>query len=294
MRSSRKLPIRDLAALFNGISSLDPAVPTTFAGRRTSPAAVLVGVYASIAFLPIVIAQGALIRWRLPALPAARPPHQGLVPGEEPSIRILAIGESTIAGVGLRHGNETVAARTAHFLSAKTHRAVVWRAVGLSGATASDGLRRLLPRIGHEPADLVIIAFSVNDVINYRSPAAFADDMAALITATRMRVGDAAVVIAGIAPIFSFPALPWPLRTILGWRSAALQLAANRLERDLPRVVVERFAAPMAPDLFAEDGFHPNVQAHELWGEEIAALALPLLEPELSSKHRRRRALAPH
>jgi lysophospholipase L1-like esterase len=29
--------------------------------------------------------------------------------------------------------------------------------------------------------------------------------------------------------------------------------------------------------LFASDGFHPNLKAHALWGERIAALALPLI-----------------
>jgi lysophospholipase L1-like esterase len=192
-------------------------------------------------------------------------------------MRILAIGESTIAGVGLTRGDETVAATTARSLGSRTGRSVEWRAVGLAGATASDGLRRLLPRIAPEPADLLIVAFSVNDVITYRSPRDFANDLLALVIAARARVGNAAVVIGGVAPIFSFPALPWPLRTILGWRSAALQLAANRLERDLPRVVVERFSAPLEPDLFAIDGFHPKVRAHSLWVEEIATLAMQLL-----------------
>jgi lysophospholipase L1-like esterase len=80
-----------------------------------------------------------------------------------------------------------------------------------------------------------------------------------------------------VAPIASFPALPWPLRTVLGWRSAALQAAADRLGGRLPRLVVERFEAPLASDLFASDGFHPNLKAHTLWGERIAALALPLI-----------------
>jgi lysophospholipase L1-like esterase len=153
---------------------------------------------------------------------------------------------------------------------------VEWRAEGLSGATAGIGLAQLVPRIQPEPADLIILAFSVNDVIAYRSPVAFANDLLSLVAATRDRVGDAAVVIAGVAPISLFPALPWPLRTILGWRSAALQAAANRLET-LPRLRVERFSRPVEPDMFAVDGFHPNVHAHALWGEEIAALAMPLL-----------------
>src|SRR5882762_1413215 len=96
----------------------------------------------------------------------------------------------------------------------------------------------------------------------------------------RRRVGNAAVVVGGVAPLNYFPALPWPLRHILDWRSAALQAAADRLTERLPRLVVERFSAPLGPDLFASDGFHPNLQAHTLWGEEIAALALPLVEAQ--------------
>jgi hypothetical protein len=41
---------------------------------------------------------------------------------------------------------------------------------------------------------------------------------------------------------------------------------------------VQRFPAQLQSDLFAIDGFHPNAKAHVRWGEEIAALALPLLE----------------
>jgi len=84
-------------------------------------------------------------------------------------------------------------------------------------------------------------------------------------------------VIGGVAPLTAFPALPWPLRSILGWRSTALQAAADRLADRLPRVVVERFSAPLSADLFAPDGFHPNSRAHSIWGEKIAALALPLV-----------------
>ena len=179
-------------------------------------------------------------------------------------------------------------------LTRMTGRASIWRAYGLSGATVRDALSRLLPRVAPEPADLLIIAFGVNDTTGYRSPSSFADDLARLAGAARDRVGQAAVVIGGVAPLASFPALPWLLRTALGWRSAALQAAADRLAGRLPRLVVERFEAPFAPDLFASDGFHPNLKAHTLWGERIAALALPLIgnstratAPAGSAGHRR-------
>ena len=256
------------------IPSLDRQVE--FLGATASRAAIAARLFGSFVLLPLVIAQGAATRRRVPCLPPARPPHRGLVPGEGKSIRLLAIGESTVCGIGLASGDESVAATTARALAHLTGRPIAWRAEGLSGATVSDARGQLLPRIAPEPADLIVVAFGVNDATAYRSPATFADDLAELVTAARRHVGDAAVVVGGVAPLNCFPALPWPLRHILGWRSAALQAAADRLTERLPRLVVERISA-LEPDLFASDGFHPNRRAHVIWGEHIAELALPLI-----------------
>src|SRR5262249_56557033 len=100
---------------------------------------------------------------------------------------------------------------------------------------------------------------------------------AALVGAACSQVAVAGIVVGGVAPLRFCPALPLPLRTILGWRCAALQAAAEGLGKRLPRLVVERFSSLFVPELFASDGFHPNARAHALWGEEVAALALPLL-----------------
>jgi lysophospholipase L1-like esterase len=258
----------------SGLSIVRQDRRATLAGPTR--AAITAGLFGSRILLPLVMAQGAATRRRVPCLPPARPPHHGLVTGVGKPIRLLAIGESTVCGVGLARGDESVAATTARALRRLTGRPVAWRAEGLSGATVSVARRQLLGRIGSEPADLLVVAFGVNDATAYRSPAAFADDLVELVTAARNRVGDAAVVVAGVAPLNCFPAVPWPLRNILGWRSAALQAAADGLTERLPRLVVERISA-LEPDLFACDGFHPNRQAHAMWGEEIAELALPLV-----------------
>ena len=247
-----------------------------FLGAIASRAAIAAGLFGSFVLLPLVIAQGVATRRRVSCLPPATPPYHGLMPGAGKTIRLLAIGESTVCGIGLASGDQSVAATTARALARLTGRPIAWRAEGLSGATVSDARKQLLPRIAPEPADLIIVAFGVNDATAYRSPATFADDLAELVIAARRRVGDAAVVVGGVAPLNCFPALPSPLRHILGWRSAALQAAADRLTERLPRLVVERISA-LEPDLFACDGFHPNRRAHTIWGEEIAALALPFV-----------------
>ncbi|MPZ37016.1 MAG: SGNH/GDSL hydrolase family protein [Rhizobiales bacterium] len=251
--------------------------PTVFPGVKASRVAIAAGLFGSLVLLPLAMAQGAATRRRVPCLPAAEPPHHGQVPGVGPAIRLLAIGESTVCGIGLARGDDTVAATAARALARLTGRAIAWRAEGISGATVRDAHEQLLSRIVPEPVDLLVVAFGVNDAKAYRSPAAFADDLAELVTAARSRVGDAAVIVGGVAPLECFPALPWPLRSILGWRSAALQAAADRLAERLPRLVVERISA-LEPDLFSCDGFHPNRRAHAIWGDEIAALALPFVE----------------
>ena len=247
------------------------------APRQVSRSTVVTGLVGSLALSPLAWAQGSATRRRVQRLPAANPPHDGKVPGAGDPIRVIGIGESSVSGVGLSRGDETVTAVTARALARHTGRPAAWRACGLSGATVRDALQRLVPSIAPEPADLMIVAFGVNDATSYRSPSAFADDLTELVTTARDRVGDAAVVIGGVAPLLAFPALPWPLRSILGWRSTALQAAADRLADRLPRLVVERFSAPLSADLFAPDGVHPNSRAHSIWGEKIAALALPLV-----------------
>jgi lysophospholipase L1-like esterase len=269
-QSKRSMPALGRQAAFQA------ARQVTFLGTIASRAAIAAGLFGSFVLLPLVIAQGNATRRRVPCLPPAGPPHHGLVPGAGKPIRLLAIGESTVCGVGLACGDETVAATTARALARLTGRPVAWRAEGISGATVSDARKQLLPRLPPEPADLIVVAFGVNDTKAYHSPATFAEDLAALVTAARGRVGDAPVVVGGVAPFNCFPALPWPLRNILGWRSAALQAAADRLTERLPRLVVERIST-LEPDLFAYDGFHPNRRAHAIWGEEIAALALPFV-----------------
>jgi lysophospholipase L1-like esterase len=242
-----------------------------------SRAALSAGLFGSLALLPLVMIQGAATRRRVPRLPPAQPPHHGLIAGKGAPMRLLVVGESPVAGVGIERGDDTVTAATARELARLTGKAIAWRAAGLSGATVREAVAAIVPRIAPEPADVIVIAFGVNDTKGYRAPRAFADDLDALVSAVRARVGEAPVVIAGVPSFSSIPAFPWALRNILDWRATALQAAAERLTERIPRLVVQRFSGPFGPETFCPDGFHPSVRAHDVWGQMLAALALPLL-----------------
>jgi lysophospholipase L1-like esterase len=126
-----------------------------FFGEMT--VATAIGLLGSVAFLPLVALQGAATRRRVPCLPPVKTPCRGLVPGQGVTLRMLAMGESTVAGVGLAHGDETMAAATARAVARRTGRPVAWQAYGLSGATVREAAQRLLPGIAAEPADLLVI-----------------------------------------------------------------------------------------------------------------------------------------
>src|SRR4029077_15012753 len=185
------------------IPAFDPQ--RAFPGAAPLRAAIAARLVGSFGLLPLVIAQAAAPRRRVPRLPPARPPHHGLVPGMGKPIRLLAVGESTVCGVGLTSGEESVAATTARALARLTGRPVAWRAEGLSCATGTDPREQLLSRISPDPADLMLVAFGVTDATAYRSPATFADDLAELVTAVRTRVWAAAAAVGGVAPLNSSP-----------------------------------------------------------------------------------------
>ncbi len=92
---------------------------------------------ASLALAPLLLAQGLLTQRRVPRLPGAAGPAFGRVEGREPMLRLLALGESTVAGVGAPTHAEALAGQLAQALAAHGGRAVGWRAAGQIGATAA-------------------------------------------------------------------------------------------------------------------------------------------------------------
>ena len=76
-------------------------------------------------------------------------------------ITILALGDSLTAGYGLGPGS-SFAAKLEQALRDEDRNVRVVNG-GVSGDTASDGLRRLGPLLRHEPA-LVIVEFGANDI----------------------------------------------------------------------------------------------------------------------------------
>lgn len=231
----------------------------------------------SLAFAPLapwLLLQGLRVRRDTPRLDPASGPAAGTCAGPLKSrpLRLLAIGESTVAGVGATHHREALTGQFARQMANLTGRRVAWVACGLSGASVATAHTVLLPQVAAEPADLLLVVFGVNDVLEHTRPARYARGLQALIEKLRERVGNAPVLIAAAPPMERFPSLPRPLNAYLGARAALLNAATRRLA--VGRAAQVAPLVGIEPALFATDGFHPSAAGYAVWAEALARAAL--------------------
>ena len=122
----------------------------------------------------------------------------GMRAGVGAPIRVLAIGESTVSGIGVSCGDETVTAVTARALGATDRRPIDWRAHGFPERPPGTDSRAAAAH-RPEPMDILVVALaSTSDGLSIAH--GLCRRSRGLVTAVRHRVGNAAVVIAGVAP----------------------------------------------------------------------------------------------
>ncbi|HET9033397.1 MAG TPA: GDSL-type esterase/lipase family protein, partial [Dokdonella sp.] len=114
-------------------------------------------------FLPFVAIQAFRLRRDAPRLQPAAGESAGRI-GSGETLRLLAIGDSIIAGVGASTLGRALVGCTARALIARRGGAVEWQAYGTSGASSKRIIADLLPNISSMPADAIVVSVGVNDV----------------------------------------------------------------------------------------------------------------------------------
>lgn len=205
--------------------------------------------------------------WAMVPRLVAPPVPAGVAAGPGPELRLLGIGDSIIAGIGVEAQSQSLVAQVAARL-AGAGRAVRWESAGVSGATAAmlDGL---LEARGGPPPDLLLLSCGVNDVVRGRSAAELSASLAGFYRKAQARWPEVRIVHAGIPPLESFPALHGPLGRLLGKHGMSCiqtarhaTIAAGAVYADFPRDVDAA--------RFARDGFHPNAAGCAAWAVAVA------------------------
>ena len=153
---------------------------------------------------PFVLPQAIKVRRNAPRVSGAAGPTSGSV-GSGKTIRLVAIGDSIIAGVGAETVAEALPGQVAVELARLSGREVSWSAFGLIGATSSEVSRRLVPTLPSQPFDVIVLSVGVNDVTSLRTMRQWSRDLGRLLDQLRTHSPEAVIAVVGVPPLSSFP-----------------------------------------------------------------------------------------
>lgn len=227
--------------------------------------------------VPLLMTQGLWAAWRTPRLRSARGADHGFA-GQGPALRMLALGDSIIAGVGVDRTDEALPAQLAGALARRCGWAIHWEARGRNGARSEW----LLAQLGKaelctiEP-QLVVINNGINDITRPQGEDLVLTRIESVLDAAEARFPKAVICQLGLPPLGAFPALPQPLRQVLGARSE--RIGRRLRQRVHQRAGVHHLAFDAVPDpaQFAADGYHPAADAVALWADALAQEMASLL-----------------
>lgn len=219
-------------------------------------------------FAPFLYLQGQYTRWKVGRLPDAGGATTGQFTSACETLKFLAIGESTVAGIGAETHAEALTGQFAKHLSKNLEKNVEWHALGHSGITVRRTLDELIPNHPDKEFDAILIALGANDVFKINSPESFRKDMSELLNILREKNPKAKIFMANVPMVRDFLALPNPLRYILSRLAKLHHFNAIDLVSPMPEVYYYEDVGKVKDDFFS-DGIHPSAHGYDLWAEAM-------------------------
>ncbi|MGI9233945.1 MAG: SGNH/GDSL hydrolase family protein [Woeseiaceae bacterium] len=218
---------------------------------------------------PFLVPQALYVRRIAPRFAPAAGPAEGLV-GDGKQTRLLAIGDSIIAGVGASEMRKSLVGQTATALATSRNCRVSWQALGVSGYNSTRVLERLVPELPGVSFDYIIVSVGVNDITGLTSIRKWRRNLSLLLGKLRAHSPNAVIAVAGMPPLHGFPLLPQPLRAAFGLRGRSFDEVARKVsERQHNSIHIPLDFEP-DPNKFAPDGYHPSEEGYSEFGRHMA------------------------
>ena len=232
-------------------------------------------------FLPVMYFQGRKIYRTVPRLPEASGTSGKIEKGSQNAFKLVTIGESTIAGVGVKTHAEGFTGSLAANLAEILSKSIEWNVFAKSGYTAENVSEKLIPKINISDPDLIVVGLGGNDAFGLSSPKKWKKNMVILINELQSIYPDVRIAFTNMPPIKEFPAFTSLLKfsvgnlvEILGDELKRLVKTKNDVFYD-SRIISLAEWAHLAPgensvEDFFSDGVHPSKLTYQTWAREFS------------------------
>lgn len=241
------------------------------------------GAIVSIPLLPFMYYQGKQIRANVPKLPEAEGVQGRCEPNgkAQATLKVVSIGESTIAGVGVQTHEEGFTGTFANELSRLFNSNVAWKVYARSGYTARRVKEKLVPKITEDQVDLIIIGLGGNDAFTLNRPSKWKAEIRSLIESLDTKYPDTTIVFCNMPPIKEFPAFTPLIKFTVGNLVEILGEELQKAVDDYENVFyfgekitlqgwIDKFQFNKSKEDFFSDGIHPSKLTYQTWAKDIA------------------------
>ncbi len=217
---------------------------------------------------PAYVVQGVYVRQNSMRLSPAAGPRSGKEGDGEAGIRLLTIGDSSAAAVGIDHTSGAVGPQLARKLHASTGETVAWHISGHNSAVAGEIRDVVVPNLEPVQYTHIVIMIGMNDMKNWHGVGRWKKEFGTLLYALRTRFPEAKLYWNQAIDLSQAPALPQPLAWIMNLRK-------DLINRKGAQLCIERGAicipplSNAAPGGYCRDGFHANETGYDIWSDHM-------------------------
>jgi lysophospholipase L1-like esterase len=234
--------------------------------------------------LPLIIRDGKRIRSSVPSLPEAENPT-GVVGKSTRQINLLAFGESTLAGVGIKDQKDGATCSIAKVLAEGFDAEVHWKVMARSGYTMKQVTNKILPKMDGFQPDIIVTAMGGNDAFQANMPTKFAAAAAEFIEKLQAKYSGVPIVFMNMPPIKDFPAFTPLVKFFIGNLVELHGQALDKTIRKYDNVFyisdiitfrdwINKTDKSLTVNDFFSDGVHPSGLTYQLWGKETGQYIL--------------------
>ncbi len=222
---------------------------------------------------PLLIWQALRVRKKALILPEPTGLRSGVTANRsnKAPLRLLIVGDSAAVGVGEKTQDTALLGQLVKHLSNYT--TVEWDLIARTGGTTTTTMQWLCETQA-KSYDAVVVSLGVNDVTRQVPLRKWLNQTDNLLNLLTTKFAAKRIYTTNLPPMGSFPALPQPLRWIIGLRVNRFNLAMEQHQAKRPEITRISINLKLDPALMASDGYHPGTAVYALWAREVAKAIL--------------------